>query len=44
MPINSFKEDEISVDAGKTKTLLRLFSYLLAYKKEVIFVLVIMAY
>lgn len=44
MPINSFKEDEISVDAGKTKTLLRLFSYLLAYKKEVIIVLVIMAY
>lgn len=44
MPINSFREDEKSVETGKIKTLLRLFSYLLAYKKEIIFVLIIMTY
>lgn len=44
MPINSFKDDERSVETGKMKTLFRLFSYLLAYKKEIIFVLFIMAY
>lgn len=44
MPINSFKEDEISVETGKMKTLLRLFSYLLAYKKEILFVLLIMTF
>jgi len=44
MAINSFKEDEKSSEAGGIKTLLRLFSYLLSYKKEVIFVLFIMAY
>lgn len=44
MPINSFKEDEKSTDTGGIKTLLRLFSYLLAYKKEIILVLFIMAY
>lgn len=44
MPINSFKEDEKSVETGKMKTLLRLFSYLLAYKKEIILVLLIMAF
>lgn len=42
MPINSFKEDEVTVETNKTKTLLRLFSYLLAYKKEILFVLLIM--
>ena len=42
MPINSFKEDEQTVEAGKLKTLLRLFSYLLEYKKEILFVLFIM--
>ncbi len=44
MPINSFKEDEKTVEAGKMKTLLRLFAYLLAYKKEIVFVLLIMTF
>lgn len=44
MPINSFKDDEQSQENGKVKTLLRLFAYLLNYKKEVISVLLIMAY
>ena len=44
MPINSFKEDEKSSEAGKMQTLLRLFSYLLAYKKEIIAVLLIMGF
>lgn len=44
MPINSFKEDERSVETGKMKTLLRLFSYLLTYKKEIIIVLFIMGF
>lgn len=44
MPINSFKEDERTVEQGKTKTLLRLFSYLLAYKKEILLVLCIMLF
>lgn len=44
MPINSFKEDEISTETGKMKTLFRLFSYLLFYKKEIILVLLIMSF
>lgn len=44
MPINSFREDEKTVETGKMKTLMRLFSYLLAYKKEIILVLLIMAF
>lgn len=44
MSINSTRDDEKTVETGKLKTLLRLFSYLLAYKKEIVFVLVIMAY
>ncbi len=44
MAINSFKEDEKSTEVGGFRTLLRLFSYLLAYKKEIILVLFIMAY
>ena len=44
MPINSFKEDERSVETGKMKTLFRLFSYLLTYKKEIIIVLFIMGF
>lgn len=44
MAINSFKEDEQSVEKGKLQTLLRLFSYLLVYKKEILFVLLIMAF
>lgn len=43
MPINSFKDDEQTVnESGKVKTLLRLFSYLFAYKKQIILVLCIM--
>ena len=44
MPVNSFKEDEKSTEVGKMKTLFRLFSYLLAYKKEILFVLLIMTF
>lgn len=44
MPINSFKEDEKSTEAGGIRTLLRLFSYLLAYKKQILIVLCIMAF
>ncbi len=44
MAINSFKEDEKSSETGGLKTLLRLFSYLLTYKKEIVFVLLIMTY
>ena len=44
MPINSFREDEKSTEAGKLKTLLRLFSYLFAYKKRIIAVLIIMLF
>lgn len=43
MPFNSYKDDEQTVETGKLRTLLRLFSYLLAYKKEIILVLLIMA-
>lgn len=44
MPINSFKNDETSVEKSKTATMLRLFSYLLSYKKQIVLVLLIMAY
>lgn len=44
MPINSFKEDEQTAERGKMNTLLRLFSYLLAYKKTIAGVLLIMAF
>ena len=44
MAYNSYKDDESSVEVGKMKTLLRLFSYLLSYKKQIIGVLAIMAF
>ncbi len=44
MSVNAIRADEKSVSTGKIKTLLRLFKYLLAYKKEIIFVLIIMAF
>lgn len=44
MSINSYKEDEQLAQRSKTQTLLRLLSYLLTYKKEIIFVLLIMAF
>ncbi len=34
MKVNSVKNDEITKEVSKIKTLLRLFSYLLVYKKE----------
>lgn len=44
MSVNAIKDDEQSVEAGKMKTLLRLFKYLLSYTKEIIGVLFIMGY
>ena len=44
MSINATKIDEESVETSKTKTMLRLFSYLLQYKKQIIIVLLIMAF
>lgn len=44
MPINSFKDDEQSVEKNKRETLLRLFRYLLSYKKEIVGVLIIMLF
>ncbi len=44
MGANSFKEDEWQSDVKKSVTIKRLLKYLLDYKKEVIFVLLIMAY
>ena len=36
MSFNSYKEDEQLKENGKLKTLLRLLSYLLTYKKQII--------
>lgn len=45
MAYNSYKDDEkITTEASKTQTLLRLFSYLLAYKWQILIVLLIMAF
>lgn len=44
MSVNSYKEDEQTVETGKLKTLYRLFSYLLSYKLQIIIVLLIMAF
>ena len=44
MSINSYKEDEQLNQSSKGRTLLRMLSYLLAYKKEIILVLFIMAF
>lgn len=44
MGFNSYKDDEKSSETGKLKTLKRLFSYLLAYRREIICVLFIMAF
>jgi ATP-binding cassette subfamily B protein len=44
MSINATRDDEVSVSSkGKVATLLRLFKYLLVYKKEIAIVLCIMA-
>lgn len=44
MPVNSYKVDEQMKEIGKLKTLFRLFSYLLSYKKEICLVLFVMAF
>ena len=44
MSFNSYKEDEQVSSVSKSATLLRLFSYLLTYKKEIVLVLLIMAF
>lgn len=44
MSINSFKEDEWQSDVKKRVTIMRLLKYLLPFKKEIILVLIIMAY
>lgn len=44
MAVNSYKDDEQSVERGKVQTLARLFSYLLAYKWQIVLVLLIMGY
>lgn len=43
MAVNTYKEDEQQADVLKTKTLLRLYRYLLDYKKTIAIVLCIMA-
>lgn len=43
MSINSTRNDENTINAGKVTTLLRLFKYLLFYRKQIILVLFIMA-
>lgn len=44
MPFHSYKNDEESTNVSKTTTLLRLFSYLLAYQKQILGVILIMGY
>lgn len=44
MAVNSYKEDEKSVERSKIQTLKRLFSYLLAYKWQIVLVLLMMGY
>ena len=42
MSINSVKEDEEQKDSVKIKVIMRLFGYMLKYKKQIAFVLVCM--
>ena len=44
MAVNSYKDDEITVERSKLQTLKRLFKYLLAYKWQIVLVLLIMGY
>lgn len=44
MSFNSYKDDEVSAERSKLQTLKRLFSYLLAYRWQIILVLLIMGY
>lgn len=43
MSVNTSREDEIQKDVYKKETLIRLYRYLLVYKKEIVVVLLIMA-
>lgn len=43
MPLNTIREDEKSSSTAQKVTLLRLFRYLLSYRKEIVIVLFIMA-
>ena len=44
MSVNSYKDDEQSIERSKIQTLTRLFSYLLRYKWRIVLVLIIMGY
>ncbi|MCH5254980.1 MAG: ATP-binding cassette domain-containing protein, partial [Lachnospiraceae bacterium] len=44
MAVNSYRDDETSQERSKIQTLKRLFSYLLAYKWQLVLVLFIMGY
>ena len=44
MAVNSYKDDEKSVERSKIQTLKRLFAYLLAYRWQIVLVLQIMGY
>ena len=44
MAVNSYKDDEQSLERSKVQTLMRLFSYLFRYKWQIILVLLIMGY
>lgn len=44
MAVNSYKEDEQSIEKSKIQTLKRLFSYLFSYKWQILLVLFIMGY
>ena len=44
MAVNSYKDDELCVERSKVQTLIRLFRYLLAYKWQIVLVLLIMGY
>ncbi len=44
MGFNSYKDDEQSSQTGKLKTMKRLFSYLLAYRRTILLVLLIMTF
>lgn len=44
MAVNSYKDDELSVERSKAQTLMRLFRYLFVYKWQIVLVLLIMGY
>lgn len=44
MAVNSYKKDEEHVERSKRETLMRLFSYLLKYKWQIMIVLLLMGY